>query len=240
MYVAPLPSLEVLKKAYPEEYYTPWLENQRKNRIGMWNKRLKALDRFSGGRGNLLDVGCAEGLFMELAREDGWDVTGTEFSPFAVKYCKEQLGLRVFLGELPDIGFPDKAFDSVTMWHVLEHTTDPVAILKEIRRVLKDDGRFLMAIPNANNFFSQCLYRAVKGRRMHLFNPEDRELHFYHFTPETIALALEKTGFKVLKIQPDMGIVRRRIQILNIASIIIGAMTGRLIADAMEIYARPE
>jgi 2-polyprenyl-3-methyl-5-hydroxy-6-metoxy-1,4-benzoquinol methylase len=169
----------------------------------MWEKRLKTLNSLSVKKGPLLDVGCAEGLFLELAAKDGWAVTGTEISHYAVRHGKEELGLNVMQGELRDMKFSDSSFDAVTMWHVLEHTVNPMDVLKEIRRILKDDGVFVMAIPNLNNILSQIVYRIIKGRPIHLFDPDDRELHLYHFTPETIRLASEKAGFTVQKIMPD-------------------------------------
>jgi 2-polyprenyl-3-methyl-5-hydroxy-6-metoxy-1,4-benzoquinol methylase len=236
-YVDPIPSKELFNKAYSEEYYTPWLENQRMKRIKMWKSRLETLNNFSRRQGNLLDAGCGECLFLELAREDGWDVTGTEISPFAVKYGRERLDLNILQGELKDIGFPDKTFDAVTMWHVLEHTTNPLVILKEIRRILKDDGVLILAIPNLNNIVSQWAYRLVKGKRMHLFDPLDRELHLYHFTPETIRLALEKAGFRIEEIVPDMGIVQWHIRSLNYFAKGLSLLIGSIITDAIEVHA---
>ncbi len=127
----------------------------------------------------------------------------------------------------------------VTMWHVLEHTRDPIAVLREIRRILKDNGIFILAIPNLNNFLFQLAYRLIRGRRMHLFDPDDRELHLYHFTTETIRLALEKTGFSVQKILPDMGIVQRRIKVLNQFAAAGSFLTGKIITDAIEVHAKP-
>jgi 2-polyprenyl-3-methyl-5-hydroxy-6-metoxy-1,4-benzoquinol methylase len=134
----------------------------------MWEKRLKTLNSLSVKKGPLLDVGCAEGLFLELAAKDGWAVTGTEISHYAVRHGKEELGLNVMQGELRDMKFSDSSFDAVTMWHVLEHTVNPMDVLKEIRRILKDDGVFVMAIPNLNNILSQIVYRIIKGRPIHL------------------------------------------------------------------------
>jgi 2-polyprenyl-3-methyl-5-hydroxy-6-metoxy-1,4-benzoquinol methylase len=237
VYVDPIPRKESLKNAYSDEYYTPWLGKQRKKRKRMWQARLVTLNGFSEGKGRLLDVGCGEGLFLELAREDDWDVTGTEISPFAVKYGKGKLDLNILQGELIDIGFPDKKFDAVTMWHVLEHTINPLVILKEIRRILKNDGVFILAIPNLNNIVSQWAYRLVKGKRMHLFDPLDRELHLYHFTTETIKLTLEKAGFRVKKIVPDMGIVQWHIRSLNYFAKGLSLLTGSIITDAIEVHA---
>jgi 2-polyprenyl-3-methyl-5-hydroxy-6-metoxy-1,4-benzoquinol methylase len=239
VYVDPIPKKELLEKAYLAEYYTPWLETQRKKRRKMWKTRISTLNSFSERKGNLLDVGCGEGLFLELARRDGWDVTGTEISPFAVKYGKERLDLNILQGELIDIEFTDKSFNAVTIWHVLEHTRNPIIVLKEIRRIIKDDGVLIMAIPNLNNILSQWAYRLVIGKRRHLFDPSDRELHLYHFTTESIKLALEKTGFRVEKIIPDMGIVQWHIRNLNHVAKRVGFLIGSIVTDAIEIHATP-
>ncbi|MBI5682436.1 MAG: class I SAM-dependent methyltransferase [Deltaproteobacteria bacterium] len=237
VYVNPIPPKELLEKAYSEDYYTSWIVEQREKRIKMWGRRLKTLNDLSHKKGRLLDVGCAEGLFLELSRKDGWDVNGTEISSFAVKYGKDKISLNILQGELIDIGFPDKSFDAVTMWHVLEHAPNPIVVLNEVRRILKDDGIFIMAIPNLNNILSQWAYRLVKGKRMHLFNPEDRELHLYHFTPDTIRLAIGKAGFRVMEIIPDMGIIPWHIKGLNYIASIISFISGKILTDAIEVHA---
>ena len=205
----------------------------------MWKTRLETLNSCAPRKGKLLDVGCGEGLFLELASKDGWKIAGTEISPFAVTYVKKRLGPNMLQGELIDIRFPDNKFDAITMWHVLEHTTNPLVMLKEIRRILKDDGVFILAIPNLNNIVSQWAYRLVKGKKMHLFDPSDRELHLYHFTPEAIRLALEKTGFRVKKIVPDMGIVQWYIKSLNYFARGLSFLIGYIVTDAIEIHAIP-
>ena len=239
VYVSPLPEKVLIESAHSDSYYAPWLEDQRSKRIKMWEKRLRTLNRLSVNKGRLLDIGCAEGLFPEVAGKDGWDVTGTEISHFAAQYGKEKLGLNIIQGELIDMKFPDNTFDAVTMWHVLEHTRDPIAVLREIRRILKDNGVFILAIPNLNNFLFQLAYRLIRGRRMHLFDPDDRELHLYHFTPETIRMALEKTGFSVQRILPDMGIVQRRVKVLNQFAAAGSFLTGKIITDAVEVHTKP-
>jgi 2-polyprenyl-3-methyl-5-hydroxy-6-metoxy-1,4-benzoquinol methylase len=238
-FVDPVPRHENIQDIYSRDYYEPWIVEQRGRRIRMWRKRLKTLNSLSKKKGRLLDIGCGEGLFLEIAKRDGWDVIGTELSSFAVNHIREKHGIQVFKGEIVDIGLPDKSFDAVTMWHVLEHTTDPIMTLKEIKRVIKEDGIFILAVPNLNNYPSKWVYRIVKGRRMHLFSPEDRELHLYHFTPKTIELALEKTGFGVERIIPDMGIIQWPIRIINYIEYLVSPLTGMIVTDAIEILARP-
>lgn len=237
--VSPLPQKKLIESAHSDSYYAPWIEDQRPRRVKMWGKRLETLNSFAAGKGSLLDVGCAEGLFLELAGKEGWDVTGTEISEFAAKYGREKIGLNIMQGELSEMKFPDNSFDAVTMWHVLEHTTDPVAVLSEIRRILKDNGIFILAIPNLDNIISQFAYRLIRGRRIHLFDPDDRELHLFHFTPGTIKLASEKAGFRIQRVMPDLGIVQWHIKALNYVAAAGSRLTGRIITDAIEVHLRP-
>ena len=240
VYVSPVPSKKFLETAYSTAYYTPWLNEQREARTRIWKERLETLTTTTGeGRGKLLDVGSAEGLFLELAKADGWEVAGTEISAFAAGYGKDTLGLNIFHGELADAAFPDKAFDAVTLWHVLEHTTGPLSVLREIRRIVKDDGILILALPNLDNKVMQIAYRLVKGKARLLFSPEDRELHLYHFNKETIQKALEKTGFEVVKTIPDRGICDRKIIFIDAIARAFDGIFGTTTVEALEIHAKP-
>ncbi|MDD5729764.1 MAG: glycosyltransferase [Candidatus Omnitrophica bacterium] len=238
-FVEPSPDAEFLKKSYSENYYEPWLKQQRRARIAMWKKRLSALDKYSGRKGSLLDVGCGEGLFLELAKLDGWEASGTELSAFAVKYAGEKLGFPIFEGQVEDIDFSGIKFDAVTLWHVLEHTKDPSAVLNKVRMLMKEDGVLLLALPNLDNKVYRFLYRVVKGKRQHLFSPHDRELHLNFFKKETITRLLEKSGFEVSAVLPDYGSLRWHEHLLNGINGLVYFFTGRMFFDALEIHAKP-
>ncbi|MFV1952013.1 MAG: class I SAM-dependent methyltransferase [Nitrospinota bacterium] len=238
VYVDPLPPEKTLAKAYSKEYYVPWIAAQKKRRIKMWQKRLDTLDGLKD-KGKLLDIGCGEGLFLEMAKKDGWDVQGTEVSPFSPEHIIETLDIPVFHGELHRASFPDKTFDAVTMWHVLEHTVNPLETLIEVKRIIRDDGIFILAVPNLNNIVFQRAYRIFKGKRIHLFDPKDRELHIYHFTSATIQLALERSGFQVIKIRPDNGIVDTRKKAVYLLANILSRLSNRIVTDAIEVISVP-
>lgn len=239
VFVTPQPSMSNLINAYTEVYFTPWLLEQRKKRLKMWQSRLNTLRGLYRAKGKLLDVGCGDGLFLELARNDGWLVTGTEISSFATRYGRDQIGLNIIQGDILELELPAGQFDAVTMWHVLEHTTSPLETLKELKRILKDNGVLIIAVPNLDNKLSQWLYRLIKGRRLHLFDPADREIHLFHFRSETIRLALEKAGFKVLTVLPDLGIVQGKKKVINHVARVAGSISGRLLTDALEVHAIP-
>jgi 2-polyprenyl-3-methyl-5-hydroxy-6-metoxy-1,4-benzoquinol methylase len=236
VFVHPHPDAKALAVHYNKPYYDDWMHEQARDRAHMWAKRLDNVERFRK-RGRLLDVGCGEGSFLRAAQHRGWQIDGTELSPYAAQYASDLLGVKICHCELNDAPYPKHSFDVVTAWHVLEHVRDPTAVLLKIKDILKPDGLLILAVPNVHNRVMQIAYRIVRGHKMKLFSLQDREVHLYHFSPKTIKSYLEKTGFHCLKLLPDYGIVNYPKIILNIISVIPYYLAGIKIFDAMEIWA---
>ena len=219
IFVHPLPPSLKLKMHYNQSYYFKWIEEQKEKRIIMWNKRFNKIKKvYSEGR--ILDVGCGDGLFLEIAKKNGWHINGTELSPYASKYASENLGTNIFNGELPEAKFPDDTFDVVTMWHVLEHVRDPKSYFREVHRILKPDGLLILAVPNVNNLIMRVAYRVIRGRKMKIFSIDDKEIHLYHFSNKTLKGYFSATGFDCLRLSPDFGIVEYSKRLVNWISVI--------------------
>jgi ubiquinone/menaquinone biosynthesis C-methylase UbiE len=95
----------------------------------------------------ILVVGCGSGLEAAvLAQQLGAEVTGIDigstFNPEAAKVATLERGDAMALR------FPDASFDFIYSYHALEHITDPVLALREMRRVLKNDGGYWIGTPN--------------------------------------------------------------------------------------------
>lgn len=101
--------------------------------------------------GELLDVGCGDGKFLSEMKTRGWQVDGIDFDPQAIKTAEAKYGLNLRHGELSKAGLPADEFDAVTMSHVIEHVPDPIALLREIKRVLKTQGRLVITTPNSES-----------------------------------------------------------------------------------------
>lgn len=146
-------------------------------------RRIALVTRMAGpGRGKrLLDIGCGEGTFLHAARKCGWDAIGTELNSAPAR----RLGLEVFnsLDECADRG----PFDCVTLWHSLEHTPDPWAVIANIRRLVAKDGLILIAVPDFGGLQSETF----GSRWLHLDLPR----HLYHFTATSIDGMLHQTEF---------------------------------------------
>lgn len=209
-------------------YVTPWINDddltykdaeyfvqkqaylERKDEMSVYFKDI--LDHVEGhkhNKGKWLDVGCGVGFLLEMAREHGWDCWGVELSEWAARYAVDELGLRVFRGEIFDAKFSSSHFDVITINHVLEHVPDPLEMLREVHRTIKDDGLLVVGVPNFGSLVAR-----VRGRKWKMLAPSE---HRWHFTPATLENALKKGGFTVVKwsTHGENYLVGRRISWMN-------------------------
>ncbi len=166
----------------------------------------RGLDLIEGLKkpGRLLDIGCAMGVFLSLAKSRGWEVYGTDVSEFAVKFASERFSMDCRAGSLREAKFPDKHFDVITMWDVLEHFDDPLEELREVRRILADDGILIFDTPNEDSLmrvFAHMAYICSGGIINYPVRKLYHEFHLYYYSPATVRLLFEKAGFKIRELR---------------------------------------
>lgn len=142
----------------------------------------------------MLDVGCAMGFLLDLARDQGWTVEGVELSEYACLHAVEELHLPVLHGTLHDAEFDGGKFDAVTLFDVIEHFPNPRKEIREVARVLRPGGIFAVTTPDVGSLVARLLGRNwAEIRRV-------RE-HTYFFSRKTLRKMLEAEGFEVLRIE---------------------------------------
>ncbi|MBP9191704.1 MAG: class I SAM-dependent methyltransferase [Ignavibacteria bacterium] len=96
----------------------------------------------------ILEVGCGAGHILEKVRKG--KLYGIDISEIQIERTKKRMGDKVELKKAPgeNIPYEDKFFDKILCSEVIEHVIDPREVLKEISRVLKDDGILSLSIPN--------------------------------------------------------------------------------------------
>lgn len=98
----------------------------------------------------ILDVACGRGEWLAVARDHGCEVSGIDISEKAIAACSRSLPEAVVeQGVAESLPWDDDSFDVVTCLGSLEHFLDPVAAIREMVRVAKEDARFLILVPNS-------------------------------------------------------------------------------------------
>lgn len=106
----------------------------------------KICSRLGNAERSILDVGCGTGANLKMLRTFG-GAEGVDVSIQAVDFCHQRGLTRVKLGAIEQLPYDDESFDIVTALDVIEHLDDDVAGLREIRRVLRANGRLLVFVP---------------------------------------------------------------------------------------------
>lgn len=194
VYIDPKPDKKEIINYYPfEDYYFI----KKKPIVCIINnfflKRKATIIKKYKNKGKLLDIGCGDGSFLYKMEQNGFDVFGLDISKEVCNIATEKLDCKsnIFNTDLKDCNFPDRYFDVITLWHVLEHVPYPKQELFEINRILKDDGLLILGLPNIDSF-------AFKVFKKYWFNL-DIPRHYYHFSTKSISKMLSSTGFKITK-----------------------------------------
>jgi|TARA_B110000902_G_scaffold141423_1_gene163319 SAM-dependent methyltransferase len=185
LYTHPKPGDEQLKAYYPQEGYISH-SNQLKSffdflyhavRYFSLRKKVRFIKPFKSKAGALLDVGAGTGSFIRAAKRSGWDVKGIEPDSVARGIANTKNANTVFsLKTLSSL--KTASYDVITLWHVLEHLPNLQEDLKTFKRLLKPNGRIIVAVPNFNSF--DAIY--FKG----FWAAYDVPRHLWHFSQDSI------------------------------------------------------
>jgi SAM-dependent methyltransferase len=157
-------------------------------------RKVALITKLNGGQpGRLLDYGCGTGHFLARAQQARWWVAGVEPNERA----RQEAAARVQepIRKPSDLaGLPAGSFDIVTLWHVLEHVHTLNETLDELIRVLRQDGKLLIAVPNPDSLDAQHYRQAWAAY--------DVPRHLYHFVPATMRQLLARHGLRIAQTLP--------------------------------------
>lgn len=165
------------------------------------NVRLRLVQR-SHTRGRMLEVGSATGFFLRAARSAGFEVVGIEPSEEAAALARRLALVEVHANSVEDISLPEREFDVVCGWHVLEHIANPLSTLHRLRRAIAPAGVALFEVPN---------FQSVRGQRerlaWRLLQPTH---HVAQYGPRSLAQLLARAGFDDVEVETVPWAVYRR------------------------------
>jgi 2-polyprenyl-3-methyl-5-hydroxy-6-metoxy-1,4-benzoquinol methylase len=155
-------------------------------------RKRKLIEKYHKG-GEILDIGCATGHFLNKMARHGWITTGIEPDDTTRGYAIAEYGLNVFSEDKLD-EFTASSFDVITMWHVLEHVAQLNKRIQQLRKLIKPGGTIIIAVPNCES------YDAIKYGRF--WAGYDLPRHLYHFTKSDISKLAEKIGMRIESVLP--------------------------------------
>ena len=143
--------------------------------------------------GAILDIGCASGLLLKLASDDGWRVYGVEPSEHLYQHARELLSGRgeILCTTLQNAALPQHFFDAVTFWDVLEHVPDPNSFMQLCTSLLKPGGHLFLNVPDI-----ESLPARVLRSRWPLLLPE----HLNYFTKRSLQLCAGRAHLQLQRL----------------------------------------
>lgn len=144
----------------------------------------------------LLDVGCGNGKFLEIAVECGWKAVGVDPDPKAVAKAQE-LGFEVYEGGVEVFQGKQALFDFISLSHVIEHVHSPMDTLKNCFELLKPGGVLWIETPNIKSLGHMLFSRWWRGI--------EAPRHLCIFNPASLAHALRSCGYERISRCPQSG-----------------------------------
>jgi ubiquinone/menaquinone biosynthesis C-methylase UbiE len=138
---------------------------------------------------NVLDIGCARGDWLIYLKGLYPRIKASGVDSYADSAKSGEV--HFICSNLPACGFHDSQFDIITSWAVFEHLHRPSEYFREVARILKAKGAFVMLVTN-----SESLY----GTRAFV---EDVPRHLFHFSETTLQKYAEKYGLAMTSCSYD-------------------------------------
>jgi len=217
--IYPIPSKNFITKYYNDPLYhnSTYFRKMTTNFKGsseaeLFSKGLNLIEKFYPKNGKILDVGCSSGVFLNMAKNHGWETTGIDISKDFVNYARKNFELDIRLGYLEDFSFKENSFDVVTLWDLIEHLREPVKLLNEVYRILRSEGILLIVTPDQDSLIKKATDLSYKLSFRKWKTPVSVVYdlhHLYYFSKRNIIKLLRKIGFKTIYLNKEETILDR-------------------------------
>lgn len=204
VFVNPRYNPDWYNKYYEEDYFKGLLDNAYHSSSQFNQEYEKTYRRyvdfflnnqFIKKKGNYLDIGCASGHLVGIFNSLGWNASGIDVSEYSTKYGREIRGLNIITGDLLEAKFPSNHFEIITMLEVIEHLSEPMKYLEEIKRILSNDGTLIVSTPNVDYFLAKLRREKWWGYKI--------IGHIHFFSIKTMSEMLDKLGLEIYRIDSE-------------------------------------
>ena len=151
------------------------------------------------GRAPVLDVGAAQGMLGQALQRDGMIADAVEPHPVWAAHARS-FYRTVYAAGIEEAELPENTYQTVVCADVLEHTADPVVVLRQLRRAATPDAIFIISLPNVAHLSARLLLLAGRFPQMERGIFDRTHLHFY--TRATATAMLQYAGLRVARARP--------------------------------------
>jgi 2-polyprenyl-3-methyl-5-hydroxy-6-metoxy-1,4-benzoquinol methylase len=160
-------------------------------RLYTTKQKLKLVDSLSN-RATLLDIGCGTGEFLQVCKQNSWNVQGIEKNDRARQYAEKILGQKIEK-KIYDLK-KDGEFQIITLWHVLEHLPELHDVMSHLKKLLSAKGHLIVAVPNHQSYDAKK-YEAY-------WAAYDVPRHLSHFSQKSFKTLARLHDLKIKNILP--------------------------------------
>lgn len=193
-------AMELLYQSYntdAPQMFLPKDQNEVKNSLLRRDYWIKEILQYTKAEGNILDIGCGWGAFLDNARTYGFSPRGIEITKKGADFAKTKLHINATSTQFLDTPLEQKSFNVITLNHVLEHLPEPKMAVEKIFDLLIPGGLFCGIVPNVESLCSFFM-----GDSWEWLDPF---YHYVHYSPATVRKHLENAGFVIEKIYTASG-----------------------------------
>jgi SAM-dependent methyltransferase len=144
----------------------------------------------------VLDIGCNNGVFLDLFKQKGCETWGVE--PSVNAKIAASKGHKILESYFETVKLQAGYFDLVILNHTLEHVDEPVKVLQKVYRLLADGGILYVDVPNAGGLSARLM-----GKHWPYLAPDE---HKWQFTKQSLGKVFKKSGFEVTLFKSRSGI----------------------------------
>lgn len=160
----------------------------------IYQKGLTAVEKVVP-KGNILDIGCSAGIFLDLAKKAGWNTLGVELNEQEASYATAK-GHTIYNKFLSEVTF-DSPLEAICLWDVFEHLKDGEAYLNEMKSLLTPSGVVFLQIPSADSLAAKILQEKC--------NMYDGIEHVNLYSYKSIDKLAQKCGFEIQSCETVIG-----------------------------------
>ncbi len=190
--------LEKIHEDVPADHYDQGIKNNLFQKFWHYRRFNEVVNSIEPVSGAVLDVGCHGGTFTQkiLTRIRSKKIYGVDISDNAINLITKRIPYGHFKkADAVTLPFKNNFFDAVFCLEMLEHTDNPLQVLKEIKRVLKKEGYCTLLVPSENRLFQIVWFLWT------LYYPVWRHAHVNNFKKNSLENIVYSLRLKITKVK---------------------------------------